>query len=529
MQIAKPDIIAFPEWTECREKNGLDPLGMQVSSVNLYQDLLPGISNVTLRIRYYGLYAWLCDAYAKREGDTNPESWKRCLRRAEALYALIAYKHGLETGVAGTDWASRTIENNTSDEIDFATAAEPGSENYYLKQAWGAFGAAYGSQLGVIGITDPSDNHDIPLLSKNLGEPLALAFEQALGPKAASFYRIIQRGKVNLSELDDLAVLAPSEINRTSNERDNYEALLLGSADSVDLAMISRRLSILLILKITELLGRESKPDEVRWILYAGYDNVGRTLLPLPPAMESQRQRWWIYQANDLCHVCLETLLKFALDYLGTFPTGLRFEQLITSCVAQIVGEIKQKPMSWGAFLEVVEPAENSYADDNSESEWSLSRKILRNADRGDATFCTPETAWNAIRLLAILHKRALQKTNELAAEFSRFDQEHFRSLLTEIRFLERNRKEEFSTVLGKIIEERVVRRHLWVAMRKLRSQQDYTFLIEMDNGRIRLKDKDGPVFTNPRLGPTITFLRDIHLIDGQGLTPNGTRLASNV
>jgi len=71
---------------------------MQNSSVAVYQTLLPGVSNVTLRMRYYGLYAWLCCIYAKRIGDTNPETWKRFIRRAEALYALIAYRHGGERG-----------------------------------------------------------------------------------------------------------------------------------------------------------------------------------------------------------------------------------------------------------------------------------------------------------------------------------------------------------------------------------------------------------------------------------------------
>ena len=69
--------INYPAWTEYHKKNGLDPLGMQNSSVSLYQTLLPGVSNVTLRMRYYGLYAWLCRTYAKKDGDTNPEAWKR--------------------------------------------------------------------------------------------------------------------------------------------------------------------------------------------------------------------------------------------------------------------------------------------------------------------------------------------------------------------------------------------------------------------------------------------------------------------
>jgi hypothetical protein len=45
---------ASPDWTDYRKKNGLDPLGMQNTSVALYQRLLPGISNVTLRMRYTG-------------------------------------------------------------------------------------------------------------------------------------------------------------------------------------------------------------------------------------------------------------------------------------------------------------------------------------------------------------------------------------------------------------------------------------------------------------------------------------------
>jgi hypothetical protein len=81
---------------------------MQNSGVKLYQTFLPGISNVTLRMRYYGLFAWLCDIYGRRIGDTNPERWKRFVRRSEALYALIAHHAGGETGVAGIEWAQRT-------------------------------------------------------------------------------------------------------------------------------------------------------------------------------------------------------------------------------------------------------------------------------------------------------------------------------------------------------------------------------------------------------------------------------------
>lgn len=88
--MSEPSRIAYPEWTGAPRKRGLDPLGMRSTSVSLYQTLVPGISNVTLRIRYYGLYAWLAWMYAEKIGSTDPEQWKRLVRRAEALYALIS-------------------------------------------------------------------------------------------------------------------------------------------------------------------------------------------------------------------------------------------------------------------------------------------------------------------------------------------------------------------------------------------------------------------------------------------------------
>jgi hypothetical protein len=131
-------MIAYPEWTEYRKKNGLDPLGMQNTSVGLYQKLLPGISNVTLRIRYYGFYAWLASIYADRIRETNPKTWQRFIRRAEALYALVSQRHGSEHGVAGIQWVQRRLNGTTPAEIFFADDAEPGSPTHYLKQPWGA-------------------------------------------------------------------------------------------------------------------------------------------------------------------------------------------------------------------------------------------------------------------------------------------------------------------------------------------------------------------------------------------------------
>lgn len=525
MAAAIEHAINYPEWTEYRKKNGLDPLGMQNSSIALYQSLLPGVSNVTLRMRYYGLYAWLCRIYAKRIGDTNPERWKCFIRRAEALYALIAWQHGGESGVAGIEWSQRALEiAGASESVDFGAAAEPGSENYYLKQAWGAYGAAYRSQLFEIGIFDDSDDHELPLPS-TVGERLAEAFEQNVGESAERFFTAIERGKITRMELSALASLAPSAIGRSTDERQLYQDILLNPADDDGLGPHSRRLTMLLILQIAALLGRHPKVEEVRWILYSGVDPDGNALSLPTLELQAQRRLWWIYHANDLCHIAYEALLKFSLDTLGEHPGGVTLMRLIQLCVERIAQAAGPLPRSWQALLDATVPAENPYGRTDG-TDWSLAGHILRTAGRSDAQVCPAATAWLAIRLLATLHRRVRNQDQlDLSTVLGSFNPDGFHSLLTETRFLETGIDLPLPLMLGRLLEQRVLQRHLWVALQKFRAG-DYTFLIERDEGKVRLRAKDGPVFTNPRLGPALTFLRDIHVIDEKGLTDHGAAAA---
>lgn len=527
-QTAAQEPIAYPEWTEYRKKNGLDPLGMQNSSVSLYQTFLPGISNVTLRMRYYGLYAWLAHRYAKQVGNTDPQVWKRYVRRAEALYALIASFHGsksgvasTKSGVAGTEWAGKTLEKQTEDAIAFAEAAEPGSETHYLKQAWGAYGAAYRSQLLEIGIFDRTDTHEIPLPSRPLGEGLADAFETSVGPLADLYFSLIERGSVTRDELDMLEPLLPSRVGAESAERSFYEDILLTSEGAPTAGALSRKLSIQLILRIADLLDREPRPDEIRWLLYAGCDHEGNTLALDDPALEAQRSRWWVYHANDLCHIAHEALLKFTLDTLGTSPSGRGMAQLIGTCTEDILAELANFPESWSVMLSTSEPAPNAYDERDPASEIALAEEIIR-AGRDDKRICTAATAAKAVHLLAILHRRISETGADLKEPLGGFNPEAFRSLLSETDFLERHQNEPFRRTIERVLEERVIRRHLTVALRKLRHQGDYTFLIEADDGRLRLREKDGPVFTNPRPGPAIAFLKDTGLLEHDGLTARG-------
>jgi hypothetical protein len=508
-----------PEWTEYRRKNGLDPLGMQNTSVALYQRLLPGISNVTLRMRYYGFYTWLSAVYAREIGDTNPKTWQRFVRRAEALYALTAQRRGGEGGVAGILWAQRRLGALLGGELTFAEDAEPGSPTHYLKQAWGAYGAAYASQLFEIGLFSEVAAHGIPVPSPCIGENLAGCFEAQCGALAGRYIRTIERGAVSLDDLDQFAPLTPSGIAEDGEERRLYEQLLFAETGHDRPADLDRRKTLLLILDLARQLGRSPDVMDIRWALYAGCLPDG-TQLALGGTLPAQRERWRVYQANDLCHICFEALLKYVLDALEAYPGGVPLGRLIGDAAADIIAAAGAAPADWRHFLEMIPPAANASSTKLPTAERALTEEVMRPARPEQQ--CTADTAWHALELLAVLHNGLRDHDAEVLRELQEFEGGAFRSVVTEIRFLEERMDAPFEQTLAQLIEERVVRRHLWIALRKLRYQGDYTFLIETDNGRIRLRDKDGPVYTNPRLGPAITFLKDIHLLSASGLTPLG-------
>ena len=73
-------------WVEpAKPIRGLDHLGVQAPCIALYAQLLPGITNVTDRARYYSFYPWLIRSFEQRYRDHSIEEFRRVLRRASAF------------------------------------------------------------------------------------------------------------------------------------------------------------------------------------------------------------------------------------------------------------------------------------------------------------------------------------------------------------------------------------------------------------------------------------------------------------
>src|SRR5687767_1967774 len=96
-----PALVETVAWIRPPEPiRGLDHLGVQAPCIGLYGELLPGITNVTDRARYYSFYPWVLWSFEKRFKDHSLVEFRRVLRRAECLFALIAIRHARQVGDA---------------------------------------------------------------------------------------------------------------------------------------------------------------------------------------------------------------------------------------------------------------------------------------------------------------------------------------------------------------------------------------------------------------------------------------------
>ena len=321
---------------------------------------------------------------------------------------------------------------------------------------------------------------------------------------------------MTITELDALSAMAPSEIPIDSDERDWYERILFAEAGLERPADLERRKTLLILLALCGQTNSAPKIHDIRWMLYIRSDDAGNALKFATDELNDHRRKWWIYQANDLVHIAYETLLKYTLDLLEPYAGGITLSQLIAEVVSNLQSAADAWPDSWE---EVV--AASPVSDNNAER--PLIEEVMQDS-RPDRV-CSPEGVWKALRVLALVHSRSRQVTEYIETELKALNPAVFHSLRSEYRFLESQVDEIFEEFLTKLLEQRVIRRHLLVALRKLRYQGDYTFLVESDDGKVRLRAKDGPVYTNPRLGPAMTFLRDTHLIRDEGLTDQGRKV----
>lgn len=500
----------FPEWTELGQDSGLDPLGMQRPIEIIYQSLVPGISTITLRYRYYSFFPFILRHYEQNVRHPDPKEFRKFQRRCEALFALICSHGEADLGITGSIWAGKRLNEAVKAGgdaiIDFSVGADADADESlrYLKNKGGAFGAIYSTQMSEMGLVhfpDPGQPNPNPVCS-DVALQLADALSSELGGIAVRFFEVVESGKVAISELGSFAAMKPNNLQSGGREHALLKDILLGVTDKRSITAQMRRSTLRMLLGITDTLSNVPLAETVKW---HWFENV-----PAREPDEPQQvpQLWFLYHACDLIRLAYEVILSAALTTLNAAPRRRMSLAELTDELAAAVQTGSGE--SWDDFATAI----NAEAGVTAARQYAAAMQDA--VDAGDIG----EQVRNAISLIAILAEKASAARALVEEALSGAD--YFQSLRTETNFLDRNRSMNAKQVVADLIRERVLKRHLWVASRKFRNQKAYTFHMEPEDGLIRYRAPISVSPSSPRLDQALRFLRDISLIDMHGITSIG-------
>ena len=522
-----PSSITIPYWGKSEKKGtGRDHLGIQNSSIAVYTKLLPGLTNVTDRIRYYGFYCWILEQYQRKSVLTNnPEKQHQYIRRAELLLAFIMYHFEPDGfGYAGKDYVRKSLEKNKAS-IDLGKGALKRKEysDSYWQYNTGAFGQYFvGSLINLSLIAVEKISGKNIYIRTEKGRQLAEAYDHSLPlNQKEAFLQIVNSGSFLRGELKEFGAFSLSLDLRNTLEWEAYLDLLHASDGAVDLKgeeSVLRRQTIAAYLSWLSLV--DTKNQETIWypFLWDIYLNNGR----LESTGTSQATTgWYYYYLNELTHFSLEAIFWAVLFKLDQQPGPYPFELLIEDLEQaglQATG-MKSGNHTWA-----------DWAKQNHDlviNEVSLAAEVYTKID-GAKKSPTPdlqlgEVIWNSLLILILVNennRKDLPKLKKYAHSFGMMRPGNAITLLNNL--IEKKNESSIQQIIRELLSW-TINQHLSVALDKLQSSGKNVLKVIFDEGYLQVVEVVKPTFTGPRLKNLTFFLTDLKLLNADGvLTKEG-------
>jgi hypothetical protein len=527
--VARENEMAATEtvaWVEPPEPiRGLDHLGVQAPCIALYGQLLPGITNVTDRARYYSFYPWVLWSFDKRYADHSIDKFRRVLRRAECLFSLIAIRHARMVGdgddglhgraMVGREKLLRIGETGAFDLDDYATLEGP---NRYFKNKLGGLGQYYFGPLRDLCVLDHHKGAGYPGYDNERGRKLAEAFASAV--PGSAFFRVLEQHTTTWDELDELAAFCPCGLHANAAEHELLLDLFLARAKPFQSeGSTMRRSSLGLLL---DLAGHAKRaPDYfferlLRGSAYTGALVDGSTWQVAKP-LERVLRGWGTYQRNELLSIAVQGLFAAVLraierDAAQSIRQASDAADIAMRLMPHLGLDLK---LSLDAVVANVRSELPTLAD------WRHKNHELQCAWRLQSLPLNDDTKLEEIaqESIAILLALLARGVDEYPYGDFELDPEYFDPREIHLLSLRHAVKSEWASLTFEgwirwLAVHWGVARHLHVALRKLRGERRDTFRIRPLEGELRVVEAPAPVFTQPRVSRAQQILRDLRLID---------------
>ena len=493
--------------------SGLDQLGLNLTSERIFDLLLPGLNNVTGRIRYYSFYCWFFDWYASQVRTTSRSKQNSYLRRAEFLLSLVA-AHKELSGVPGITKAL-SIYAESDENIDLTNGTQEGSksEGSYWKNPRGVLGQYYISsikQMGILG--DQGDKEglyvrtDFQHETKVSGKQLADAFGLNISNTSHVFAKAIENNFVTKTDLDILS----SEFNMLNIPIDSKEQQLLWQLFSgVDRPKESdetyfRKDTIKLLLSNVDVNDSDAKYEQLN-VPFSIYSNGWND------DYSTSQKLWYFFIVEQFWSVsstgCLDAFLKI-LDKLSK-NNWIDEIDLVDHIISKVLDLFEGDDI--GENLDLF--FKTSFTEQSIQELVFLSKKEQN-------PYVKIQYALIAIQKLVIENNTSRDDLLEISNKYKIHTASSFLVSYDDFKSKQDLTIKEF---VRYFLTRNIINRHHFVALRKLNATQNSAKFYRED-GMIRLVDHFMYDYSSPRIHTLVDFMRDLSIIDADStaLTQKG-------
>ncbi|WP_338357505.1 hypothetical protein [Yeosuana marina] len=505
---------------------GRDPLGVQNSSISVYATLLPGLTNLTLRLRYYGTYLWLLDHYNELPPNnifkTNQQGQYTFIRRAELIIAFImGNKYPEEQSIIGSDFVSKNInEIKEKGYYDIALGADKHKDtpkgSVYWDYTSGALGQYYAGSLIALNLINQSSGYFH--ITQDYGKELAQAYNNSISSDAAKlFLERISEGKLYQEDIDKLDDVALNKDYRNLPEGDFYVKMLLSNdgpkskTASNDLTS-QRKESLQLFMTLLK-----DTSDDKAW-LDLPITSYQTCLTKSKNEVSEATFGWYFYYLNELAHHSLEAMFWGLLVEMdkGTYT----LQQFIKVITDQVLDLYSQK-------LENAELSLISELIDKLDNQEHITLNYIRDISVSVKNHASISGITEGIFALLCLYRdnqHKIQEARDYAINHF-LHTKHGNALDVFNVYIESCKNVSFEEFVRRLVHT-LLNEHIAIAYNKMGNGEKnlLKFVIE-DNYLVHIETMT-PNFTNPRLKTLHNFTRDLHLVNAKDeLTPEGEAL----
>lgn len=483
MVISNQNTHIVPYWTsDFTLKSGLNQLGIRTVSEQLFTTLLPGLNNVSLRIRYYSFYCWIISKFYEGKYSIEDKDFYPFIRRAELLLALINATLDDHSGIPGINFATDLIAKNGLDcTFSLADGADIGlSGKTYWANAGGVLRQYYGASLEEIGVIGLSNNssllYNITRVNNLVnGQSLAESFSQTIGKYGEVFLAIVERGFVTGSELKELNRAFGMKKMPKSPERNLLcDMLMQSDTPASEISATYRRETILYILEYLVSGNLTLNATDFARYMYDKFRDGDHRMTVWG---------WFAYYLND------------------------NWQYYLTGIFSEILNSLKKRDNIWVPIGALSDELVDNVIDEFGANGETTLEEIVLNMPYRDLRGKNSKY----IHSLLHLYQENLEYNEDSEQRFHEIgiNSENFCDF---VKRTHASMKHSFKSFVKKLLED-IIYRHYRVSFRKMLQTGLQTQKFAFENGNLRFLDSWETTHTSPRIDTMRNFMSDLGLI----------------